>query len=164
MKTALIAFVLALGTTAPALAQSFLETSGDWRARGMFREKIDAPLIRGQCRFAATVEGATTSVKGKCGAAVGTAAMNLAITRAGGNAVKAAISSTAFDEIVSYEGTEFPEGLRMRATEPSDFEGTQATFEMELVWKGEGFVLQQFAHPADGSDRVLIVQMDFKQQ
>ena len=157
LRLAILMVVLA----GDATALTFLSESGDWRGRGVFREKIDAPLIKGQCRFRTTVEGPVTQVKGKCGAAVGAAPMNMALTRLGDGALAAQISSTAFEDVLVYEGQEAEAGAILNTAKPHRLDDGSFDLTLELVWQDDGFVLQQFVAPAGGGERVLVVKMTF---
>ncbi len=138
----------------------FVEQPGIWVGTGTFREKPEAPLQRGRCRFKVSPlpDGQGSEIAGKCASPSGAARIALRIERRGKGLVAAGLSVSLREGVMQYLGTEAKDGITLRARAD---DGTPADSKLDLRWlDGKRVSLSDARVAPDGSE-IKMLEMTF---
>ncbi len=145
---------------APRAEVPFVEQPGIWIGTGTFREKPEAPLQRGRCRFKVSPlpDGEGSEIAGKCASPSGAARVALRIERRGKGLVAAGLSVSLREGVVQYLGTEARDGITLRARAE---DGTPANSRLDLRWLDSRRVSLSDARVAPDGSEIKMLEMTF---
>ncbi|WP_146149203.1 hypothetical protein [Nitratireductor sp. StC3] len=161
-----MAGALVLLQATPAAASPLDTLIGDWRGKGMVRERPGSPPERAACRLTAqTVDATRISVTGRCGTAGGTARFSITLRRRPGGRVDAVVSSPTLPEDIDYAGTVSGNRLSFGATAPLDIDGAQYSSHVVFAFDGDDrFVMVESATRLADGEKQIFFDMRYKRE
>lgn len=169
MSRALFIALLALAAVAaaPAQAASLVDgLVGEWRGKGLTRERPGAPLERAACRMTARAAGAARiEVTGRCGTAGGTARFAIALEKRAGDRLHALVSSPVLQGDIAYGGAASGNRLDFRTVAPLDIDGEAWTSRVIFAFNGaDAFAMVETATRTADGERRIFFDMQYRRE
>ncbi|QIS94688.1 DUF1579 family protein [Nitratireductor mangrovi] len=167
MNLAIALLALAAFAAAPAQAASLVDgLVGEWRGKGLTRERPGAPLERAACRMTARAAGAARiEVTGRCGTAGGTARFAITLEKRSGGRVDAHASSPVLPGDVAYSGTASGNRIDFRAVAPLEIDGEAWSSRVVFAFNGaDAFAMVETATRAADGERQTFFDMRYRRE
>ena len=159
-------FLGALLAAGPVLsAPALFDLTGEWRGAGAIREAPDAPAREGRCRFSAIPlrPGEEIRLKGRCATQAGSAELSMRFVLLDGGALAAGVATSLRQGSVQFDGRLDGAVARLQSREPITLDDVTGISHVTVrVEDAAHFTLRQWFAPADGTEPVVLVDMQFQ--